>query len=113
MAVATTAMKNALCTAYAQTGLWLSLHTANPGSTGASEAAGNGYARKQPAWGAPAGGVVSAPEQEFDAGAGAYSHWGLWSAQSGGTFLDGGALTSTVTLSAPAKVKAPISYTQS
>lgn len=117
MTVASTTMKNFLCDQYAAKGLFLSLHTGSPGANGANEAAGGGYARQPAAWGASAGGVISAGEVTWGTTgsplpAGAYSHWGLWSAVNGGTYLDGGALTSTVTLSAPAQVKAPISYTQ-
>lgn len=118
MAISSTAGKNALCDKYAAVGLYLSLHTGSPGSTGANEATGGGYARQPAAWGASSGGVISAGEVTWGTTgsplpAGAYSHWGLWSAATGGTYYDGNALTSTVTLSAPAQVKAPISYTQS
>ncbi|SDU78398.1 hypothetical protein [Gordonia westfalica] len=40
MALATNAMKTALLNAYAAQGTWISLHTADPGSTGASEVSG-------------------------------------------------------------------------
>jgi hypothetical protein len=115
MAIAVTATKNALANTYAAQGSWLSLHTGTPGSTGASEATGGSpaYARKQTTWGAAASSTVTGTEVTFDVPAGSYSHWGLWTAATGGTFLDGGALTATVTLSAQGQVKSPISYTQS
>jgi len=115
MAIAVTATKNALATAYAAQGSWLSLHTGTPGATGASEATGGSpaYARKQTTWGTAASSTVTGTEVTFDVPAGSYSHWGLWTAATGGTFLDGGALTATVTLSAQGQVKSPISYTQS
>ncbi|WP_032364006.1 phage tail fiber protein [Rhodococcoides fascians] len=115
MAIAVTATKNALATAYAAQGSWLSLHTASPAATGANEASGGSpaYARKQTTWGSAANSTVTGSEVTFDVSAGSYSHWGLWTAATGGTFLDGGALTATVTLSAQGQVKAPISYTQS
>lgn len=115
MAVATNTMKNALCAAYAAQGLYLSLHTAAPGSTGASEvsAGAGGYARKSLTWGAPANGSVSATEVKFDAPAGTFTHWGLWSAASGGEYRDGGALAAAVTISNPAQISAPATYTQS
>ena len=113
MAIAVTATKNALAAAYAAQGSWLSLHTGTPGSTGASEATGGSYSRKQTTWGTAASSTVTGTEVTFDVPAGSYSHWGLWTAATGGTFLDGGALTATVTLSAPGQVKSPISYTQS
>ncbi|WVX88685.1 hypothetical protein SEA_BIRDSONG_31 [Gordonia phage Birdsong] len=48
MALATNAMKTALLNAYAAQGTWISLHTADPGSTGASEVSGGtpAYARQ-------------------------------------------------------------------
>ncbi|OZC62373.1 hypothetical protein CH267_02210 [Rhodococcus sp. 06-621-2] len=115
MAIAVTATKNALAAAYAAQGAWLSLHTATPGTTGASEATGGSpaYARKQTTWGTASGSTIAGSEVTFDAPAGSYTHWGLWTAQTGGTFIDGGALSASVTLSAQGQVKAPISYTQS
>lgn len=115
MPIAVTATKNALATAYAAQGAYVSLHTASPGSTGASEATGGtpAYARKQTTWGTAAGSTVSGSEVTFNVGAGTYTHWGLWTAVTGGTFVDGGALSASVTLSAQGEVKAPISYTQS
>jgi hypothetical protein len=67
-----------------------SLHTADPGTTGASEATGGSpaYARKAVSCTATAG-VVSAPQVAFDAPAGTYTHFGLWSAATGGTFYGG------------------------
>lgn len=113
MTLAVTATKNSLATAYAALGDRVSLHTASPGATGANEATGGSpaYARKQTTWGAASGSTVAGSEVTFDVPAGTYTHWGLWS--SGGTFIDGGALSASVTLSAQGQVKAPISYTQS
>jgi hypothetical protein len=115
MAIAVTTTKNALATAYAGLGAYVSLHTASPAATGANEATGGSpaYARKQTTWGTAAGSTISGSEVTFDVGAGTYTHWGLWTAATGGTFIDGGALSASVTLSAQGQVKAPISYTQS
>lgn len=114
MAIATTGQKNTLASAYAAAGSWVSLHTGTPGSTGASEATGGSpaYARKQTTWGSASGGAITGSSVTFDVPLGTYSHWGLWTASSGGTFLDGGALSSSVTLSAQGQVVAPITYTQ-
>ena len=112
MAIAVTATKNALCTAYAGQGTWISLHTADPGSTGASEASGAPYARKQTTWGTPASGVVTGSQVAIDAAAGTYAWAGLWSAASGGTFIDKVAITST-TLGSTGQVLVTPTYTQS
>jgi hypothetical protein len=49
MAIAVVATRNALVAAYIAQGAWISMHTADPGSTGAFEATGGSpaYARKQ------------------------------------------------------------------
>ncbi len=56
MALATNAMKTALLNAYAAQGTWISLHTADPGSTGASEVSG-GTPPRMPASRRPGGGL--------------------------------------------------------
>lgn len=75
----------------------ISFHTADPGTTGASEVSGTG--RPATTWAAAAadavtggrkrdGSEVSAPIP----GGTTVTHWGLWTAASGGTFKYGGAL---------------------
>lgn len=112
--VAVDSTKNSLASAYVGLGTWVSVHTASPGTTGANEVTGGtpAYARKQTTWGTPTAGVVSGSEVTFDVPAGTYTHWGLWSAQTGGTFRDGGALTPTSTVGGQTTIKVPISYTQ-
>lgn len=78
-------------------GTWISLHTADPGTTGASEASGGSpaYARKQTTWTDGADdGVINGSEVTFDAPAGTYTHYGVRSASTAGTFIGGGALQS-------------------
>lgn len=68
---------------------WLSLHTADPGQTGASEATGGSpaYARKQTTWGAANGsGVAAGSQVTFDVPASTITHVGFWSASTAGTF---------------------------
>jgi hypothetical protein len=115
MSIATVVQRTALATAYAAQGSWLSLHTATPGTTGASEATGGtpAYARKQTTWGTAATSAITGSAVTFDVPAGAYTHWGLWTLQTGGSFLDGGPLSTTVTLSDQGQIVAPITYTQS
>lgn len=88
------ATRNTLCDSLAALGTWISLHTADPGTTGASEASGGSpaYARKQTTWGAAAGGSRAGSQVVFDVPAGTYTHWGLFSASTAGTYIDGGAL---------------------
>lgn len=90
MPIATDTEKNSIATKYGQDVQFLSLHSADPGSTGASELSGGSpaYARKAPGWGAPNAGVITGTST-FDVPAGATVAWvGAWSAASGGTFLD-------------------------
>ncbi|ASR85913.1 hypothetical protein SEA_NIKLAS_29 [Mycobacterium Phage Niklas] len=54
MAGATDAFKLAVVTAIGQQGALISLHSADPGTTGASEITGGSYARKTTTWGAAA-----------------------------------------------------------
>lgn len=76
-------------------GDWFSIHTADPGTTGASEATGSPYARVSGPF------PVSTTGESTNAGVaislppGTYTHWGRWSAITGGTFLLGGPLPAT------------------
>lgn len=75
-------------------GRFISLHTADPGTTGAAELAGGGYGRLLETLGAAAAGSkTTASELLFTNLPGAaISHFGVWTAVSGGIFLWGGAL---------------------
>lgn len=85
------------------TASWLSLHTATPGTTGASEnAATGGYARPQfpvSAAGVPAAGSVNntAAITITTTGATAVTHVGTFDAVTAGNFRIGAALNSAVT----------------
>jgi hypothetical protein len=77
--------------------LYVSLHTADPGRTGASELSGSGYARQAVTFDPAAGGATDAvADVVFPANSGgaAYtvSHIGLWDAVTGGNYHDGAAL---------------------
>ena len=82
---------------------WFSLHTADPGTTGANEGAGSGYARGQTAWSAAnaGSGTKAGTPATIGAAAQSYTHWGLWSASSGGTFHMGGPLPVPEAFGAP------------
>ena len=89
-------------TAYtAPTNIYVSLHTADPGTTGANEAAGGSYARQigtSAFAAASAGSKASNAVIEF-AGmpAATLTHVGVWDASSAGNFLVGGALSASKT----------------
>ncbi len=71
---------------------YLSLHTADPGTTGANEVTGGSYARQAITFGAASGGVMASTDaQTFTSmPAEAGNLWiGLWTAVTAGTFLWG------------------------
>ena len=92
--------RNTDYTAYAN--LYMSLHTADPGDNGASEATGGSYARKAITFAAASNGKVeSAGAVTYDGmPAAMITHFGIWSAASGGTFLGGGPLAASKTTTA-------------
>lgn len=97
-------------------GSWISLHTADPGTTGTSEATGGSpaYARKQTTWtGGSSDGVVNGSQVTFDAPSGTYTHMGIWTASTAGTFVGGFALSSSAVLSAQGQVLVTPSITVS
>lgn len=103
----TNASKEAAALAVTALGTYISLHTADPGTTGTSEATGGSpaYARKQTTWtGGASDGSVPGSQVTFDAAAGTYTHVGVWSAATSGTFVAGFALSSPVTLGAQGQV---------
>lgn len=94
-------------------GLYVALHSADPGLTGANEISGNGYARKQATFNAPVANgsygrkVESAASVLFDkatpSGWGAIGHFSVWDAASGGNCISTGALTESITVLANQK----------
>lgn len=79
---------------------YLSIHTADPSTTGANEAVGGSYARAALTgqWGTASGGSISAAQQTFTPNAGTYGFGGYWTAASGGTFLGSFTFSASKTL---------------
>lgn len=80
--------------------VWFKLHTGDPGSAGTSNAAAN-TTRQQGSFAAASGGTIttnadlvwtSVPNAET------YSHWSMWTASTGGTFLGSDDLASARTV---------------
>lgn len=95
MAKMTTAFRESVALAATAQGAYISLHTADPGTDGTSEATGGSpaYARKQTTWtGGASDGSVVGTEVAFDVPAGTFTHIACWTAASGGTFLWGQAI---------------------
>lgn len=97
MALATDTMKTALLNAYKAQGSWLSLHTGAPGSTGANESTGGSpaYSRQQTTWGTPSSGTLTGSQVNIPVPASTITAAGVWTAATGGTFLDALTVTST------------------
>lgn len=93
MSTASAAALQAAYTAVKNQGSWISLHTADPGTTGANEVAGSPYARVQAALPAGSNGSGTAPVIQINVPAGGVTvtHVGQWSAATGGTFQVGNA----------------------
>jgi len=88
----------------------ISLHTADPGVTGASEVAGGAYARLTTTWaGGAVDGVVQGSQVEFDAPASATTVTHIGCRSAGGTFLWSSSITST-TLPASSKFRVTPSF---
>jgi hypothetical protein len=84
-------------TAYSETTAYVSLHTADPGATGASECTGGSYARQAaPAVASSSGTYTSNANIDFTSmPACTVTHAGIWDAATVGNFLLGGALAAS------------------
>ena len=92
MTIATAQGRENAAAGYTAQAVLMSLHTAEPGSTGASEVAGGTYARVPVTWtSGTVDGQYTATVPDFNVPAGTIPTWvGLWS--SSGTFLDKAAI---------------------
>src|SRR5690349_13545126 len=89
----TTAPQNDAVTAVKGAATYISLHTADPSTTGTNEVTGGTYARVQTTWGSTSGGQSTGSAATINVPSGTtITHWGLWTASSGGTFYYGGTL---------------------
>ena len=81
---------------------YISLHTGDPGTTGANEVAGGSYARQRPAFNAASSGQAKNTSSiNFTSMPSAtITYVGVWTAVSGGTFIIGGALSASTSVSA-------------
>lgn len=79
-----------------------SLHTADPGDTGANEVAGGSYARQAVVFGAPAAGVITMTgEETFPVPATTVAWAGFWSAEGTPKFLGSDQLPVAEVFAAP------------
>lgn len=85
---------------------YVSLHTADPSTTGANEVTGGTYARVAVTWNSPSSGSVTnsgALSINLPASTTA-AYFGVWSASTSGTYYIGGALSPSVTTGGSAGV---------
>lgn len=93
--------------------LYVSLHTAAPGLTGANEVSGNAYARTAVVMGTPTGGAgASTTAVTFPAPTpsnwGTVTHFAIWDAATAGNMLEGDALASPIVTSVGVPIVFPI-----
>lgn len=83
-------------TDFTVTTVYVSLHDADPGETGANEVAGGSYARQTGTFSGSGGTFDNTADIDFTSmPAVTVTHVGLWDASSGGNFLWGGALSAS------------------
>lgn len=82
---------------------YLSLHTGDPGASGATEGS---EGRKAIQFGASSSGSQASTTGQTWASAvgGTYTNFGIWTASSGGTYRRGGALTAGITVPATSSI---------
>ena len=117
MAIATNAQKETLAIAYGAAGTYISCHVlTGPGTTGANEQPNTGspaYARKATTWTAgPSDGVNNGSQVTIDLPACTITWIGLWTAATGGTFLDGYQLGTSQTFASQGQLLVTPSFTQ-
>lgn len=110
MAKMSTAFREQQSVAATNQGAVFSLHTADPGVTGASEVSGGSYARKTATWNAGASdGSVASSQMEFDVAGGVTLRYiGCWS---GSTFLWSQQLPADVAFSVASKYYLTVTVT--
>ncbi len=117
MAIDTAQQKENTAAGYVGSAAYLSLHTADPAGTGANEVSGGSpaYQRVALTWSAgPVDGVYTASlAAPFEVPPSTtITHVGVWTAQTGGTYLDKAACS--VTFASQGQLTLPsITYTQS
>ena len=114
MAIQTATQKNTLATAYGNAATHAALYSTVPGATAGTELTGGSpaYGRKAAGWGAAANGVISTGALVFDVASGStVAGFGLHTALTAGTYLDGAGLTSQP-FSSQGTYTLTITYTQ-
>ena len=95
--------KNLMLDGFAASALYVSLHSADPGTGGTAEITGGSYARQSAAWGSASSASLSNDTAiVFNvAGTTTINHLGYWSANTGGTFYGSVQLDAEQTFATP------------
>jgi hypothetical protein len=113
MAVSTTAEKNNLATKYGTDGAYVALFSTVPsGGSPGTELTGGTYARVAAGWGAASNGVISGSATLNVPSGATVAGVGLFTASTGGTYIDGGSVTSQ-TFGTAGTYTVTLTYTQS
>jgi hypothetical protein len=108
----TVAVRNAALDNVGAQGSWVSLHTADPGTTGASEVTGGSYARVQTTWSAAANGSKAGSQVTINVPSGVtVAYFGVWSASAAGTFCFGGSLAASQAFSSAGTYQLTVTIT--
>lgn len=91
---------------------YLSIHTADPATSGANEAAGGSYTRQALVWGAASSGSISANQSTFTPNSGTYGWGGYWTAATGGTYLGSFVFSTSKTLATGDTLKVTATLTE-
>jgi hypothetical protein len=96
----TAATKNAAVDAITARGAYITVHTGDPGTTGANLA--SGITPQLTTWGSASGGVGTGSQVSYAAAPAAhYTHYGVWNNSSMTTFIFGDLLDPDITFGAP------------
>lgn len=82
--------KNVALDAIGAAAAYISFHTSDPGTSGTGEVTGGTYARTQTTWSSASAASKAGSQVTANIPASTtITHWGLWTAASGGTFYYG------------------------
>ena len=85
--------KDAALTAIGAAAAYISLHFADPGTTGLNEISGGTYVRVQTTWGTAAASSMAGSQVTIQVPAGVtVAYWGVWTASTAGFYYEGGTL---------------------
>lgn len=112
MAIQTATQKETLAVAYGTAATYAALYTTTPGATAGTEVTGGSYARQALTWTAGSTDGVVTATATFSVPAGTtVVGAGVHTAATGGTYLDGGAVTSQ-TFATAGSFTVNLTYTQ-